>query len=147
MAQLLTSGPSANTVLHMLRIVFMGLLLAALVSPAWAGDSESFDPRQPFTQALSQRLLKSFLSQALAVLDEHIEISGSVNQDSSKGDRTQRLQFKFYPEGKSKSDEHITAEGWVGPSGDSRQEEFHFRFALPKPSTSEPTPNQFDQVL
>jgi hypothetical protein len=130
----------------MLRFTFIGLLLAALASPAWAGEPESFDPDQPFTQAFSQRLLQSFLNQALKAIDDHVEISSNLNLDSSRGDRTQRLRFKFYPEGKSKSGEHITAEGWFGPSWDLRQDEFHFRFALPK-SSSEPSSNRYDQVL
>ena len=130
----------------MLRIILIGLFVAVLASPTWAGEPESFDLDQPFTEALSQRLLKSLLSQALETLDEHVEISGNLDQDSSRSDRTQRLRFKFYPEGKSKSREHITAEGWFGPSRDSRQQEFHFRFALPKSST-EPSFDRLGQVL
>jgi hypothetical protein len=130
----------------MLRMTLISLFLAAVVLPAWAGESESFDPGQPFRQGLSQRLLKSFLNQALEAFDDHVEISSSLDRDSSQGGQTQRMWFKFYPEGKSKSDEHITAEGWFGPSGNSRQEEFHFRFALPK-SSIEPSSNRFDQVL
>jgi len=124
------------------RIVLTGLMLCAVASPVWAGEAESFDPDQPFTQALSQRWLKSALEQALDVLADHVEITGSLNPDAQQGDRQQRLAFKFYPEGKSKSDEHVAAEGWFGPSKDANRQEFHFRFALPKsspkPSTAWP---------
>lgn len=102
--------------------------------PALAAEPE-FDPEQPF-KGLGQRLLESFLGQALAELDEHFEMSGTL--DSAQKDKKQTLRFKFYPNGKSKSDEHIAAEGWFGPSPDSRQEEFHFRFTVPK-SLSEPS--------
>ena len=45
------------------------------------------------------------------------------------------LKFKFYPNGKSKFDDHIAAEGWIAPSQDSLQEEFHFLFTIPKTLT------------
>lgn len=99
-----------------------------------AGEPETFDPDQPFNQALSRRVLESLLGQALEALKDHVEISGSLDPDAAKGDREQRLRFKFYPEGKSKSGEYIAAEGWLGPSEDSRRQELHFRFTVPKSS-------------
>ncbi len=124
------------------------LLSLALVSatPVWAGEPEGFDPDQPFKQALSQRLLESLLDQALAALADHVEISGRLDSESAEADRKQTLRFKFYPEGKSKSDEHIAAEGWFSPSRDSRRQEFHFRFAMPKPP-AEPPQYRLDNVL
>ncbi|HKR80139.1 MAG TPA: hypothetical protein VJR69_10590 [Nitrospira sp.] len=109
-----------------------GAAFVAMVAaqPVWAAEPE-FDPDQPF-KGLGQRLLESFLGQALAALDDHLEMSGTVDPNAPQGDNKQTLRFKFYPNGKSKSDEHITAEGWFGPSTDSRQDEFHFRFAVPK---------------
>lgn len=106
------------------------------VQPAWAVAAE-FDPEQPFKGA-GQRLLESFLGQALAALDDHFELSGSLDSDARENDR-KTLRFKFYPNGKSKSNEHIAAEGWFGPSTDSRQDEFHFRFTVPKSLTESPS--------
>ena len=100
------------------------------VQPAWAVGPE-FDPDQPF-KGTGQRLLESFLGQALAALDDHFELSGSLGPDASPSDRKKTLRFRFYPNGKSKSNDHIAAEGWVGPSTDSHQDEFHFRFTIPK---------------
>lgn len=117
-------------------------ILAA--QPVWAAGPE-FDPDQPF-KGLGQRLLESFLGQALAALDDHLEMSGSVDSNAPQGDKKQTLRFKFYPNGKSKSDDHITAEGWFGPSTDSRQDEFHFRFAVPK-SLTEPLSALPENVL
>ena len=116
---------------------FMAILAA---QPVWAGPE--FDPEQPF-KGLGQQLLESFLGQALAALDDHFEMSGALDP---KGDKKQTLRFKFYPNGKSKSDDHITAEGWFGPSTDSRQDEFHFRFAVPK-SLTEPLSALPENVL
>lgn len=112
-----------------------GMAFVAILAghPVWAGGPE-FDPEQPF-KGLGQRFLESFLGQALAALDEHFEMSGSLDSNASQGDKKQALRFKFYPNGKSKSDDHVSAEGWFGPSADSRQDEFHFRFAVPKSLT------------
>ena len=122
------------------------VLVVALCTTAWAGESGGFDPDQPFKEAFSQRGLQSFLNQALAALEDHFEITGNLNPDSDAPDRTGKLQFKFYPEGKSKSNDHVTAEGWFGPSKDSLQDEFHFRFAVPK-SSSKPSAEPLSNVL
>jgi hypothetical protein len=127
---------------------WLGLItvfVVTLSTSAWAGESGGFDPDQPFKEALDHRWLKSLLNQAVEALEDHFEISGSLNPDS-EGDRTNKLQFKFYPEGKSKSKDHVTAEGWFGPSKDSHQEEFHFRFAVPK-SSHEASPEPMTNVL
>ena len=114
------------------------------VQPVWAAGPE-FDPEEPFKGG-GQRLLESFLGQALQALDEHFEMSGNFDTDAKPNDGKKSLRFKFYPNGKSKSQEHIAAEGWFGPSTDSRLDEFHFRFTVPK-SLSEPLSNQPENVL
>ena len=122
-------------------IAVLGLLA---VQPAWAAGPE-FDPEQPFKGA-GQRLLESFLGQALAALDDHFELSGTLDSDALGNDRKKTLRFKFYPNGKSKSNDHVAAEGWFGPSTDSRQDEFHFRFTFPKSLTESP-PDLPENVL
>jgi hypothetical protein len=110
-------------------LMVITVLVSGLCTTAWAGESGGFDPEQPFKDALNQRWLQSFL-----------------NPDSAEDDRTNKLQFRFYPEGKSKSNDHVTAEGWFGPSKDSLQDEFHFRFAVPK-SSSKPSAEPLSNVL
>ena len=127
-------------------LIVITVLVSALCTTAWAGESGGFDPEQPFKDAFNQRSLQSFLNQALEALEDHFEITGNLNPDSGEGDRTNKLQFKFYPEGKSKSNDHVTAEGWFGPSKDSLQDEFHFRFAVPK-SSSKPSAEPLSNVL
>jgi hypothetical protein len=122
------------------------LLVALAVAPTRSHAVEPFDPEQPFNQAIAKNLLRSFLNQALDVLDEHFEMSGSLNPDGKQRDQPQHLKFRFYPEGKSKSRESITAEGWVDQSPDSSQQDFHFRFSLPK-SPEKNVPPQFEPVL
>lgn len=120
---------------------FVGMLA---VQPVWAAEPE-FDPEQPFKGA-GQKLLESFLGQALQALDDHFEMSGSLDPDAGKSEQKKTLRFKFYPNGKSKSKEHIAAEGWFGPSTDARQDEFHFRFSIPK-SLTDSVSEQPENVL
>jgi hypothetical protein len=119
-----------------------GFVVMLAAQPVCAAE---FDPEQPF-KGLGQRLLESFLGQALAALDDHLEMSGTLDPNAPQADKKQTLRFKFYPNGKSKSDEHIAGEGWFGPSTDSRQDEFHFRFAVPK-SLTEPLSLPPENVL
>ena len=119
-------------------------LMMVAVQPVCAGELE-FDPDQPF-KGMGERLFESFLSQALQALDDHFEMSGNMNPDSREGDRKRTLRFKFYPNGKSKSNEHVAAEGSFGPSKDSREDEFHFRFSIPK-SLTQPLAERPENVL
>jgi hypothetical protein len=122
-------------------VMLIGILA---VQPASATGAE-FDPEQPFKGA-GQRLLESFLGQALQALDDHFELSGNFDSDAPAADRKKTLRFKFYPNGKSKSKDHVAAEGWFGPSTDARQDEFHFRFTVPK-SLTEKLPDLPENVL
>jgi hypothetical protein len=100
--------------------------------PLWAAEAEQFNPDQPFEQALTTNLLRSLLNQALDRLEDHVEISGSLNPDISKSDKRGHWRFKLYPEGKSKSDQHFSAEGWFHDSPEVGQQDWHFRFKLPE---------------
>jgi hypothetical protein len=113
------------------------LLVVVAMIPVESRAAELFDSEEPFNQAITKNLLRSFLNQALDVLDDHLEVTGSLNPREKQGNRQQYLKFRFYPEGKSKSNESMTAEGWVDQAPDSSQQDFHFRFSLPKPA-----PNQ-----
>jgi hypothetical protein len=63
---------------------------------------------------------------------------GKLDSDDVKGDRQGRLQFKFYPEGKSKSDQHLDAEGWFHVAPEAGQHDWHFRYSLPKDRKNSP---------
>jgi len=115
-----------------------------MAGPAWAAEVEPFNPDAPF-QELSTSLLRSLLNQALDSLEDYVEITGKLDPDDMKGDRQGRLQFKFYPEGKSKSDEHLTAEGWFRVAPEGGQHDWHFRFMLPKDRKNSPL--QFEKPL
>src|SRR5689334_9411540 len=101
-------------IMRMNWLAAAALMAILAAQPVLAAEPE-FDPEQPF-KGVGQRLLESFLGQALAALDDHFEMSGSLDPNAAQTDKKQALRFKFYPNGKSKSDDHITAEGWFGPS-------------------------------
>ncbi len=95
---------------------------------------------------MTQNLLRSWLHQALDMLDEHVEITGSLVPGETGGDRRNHLRFKFFPEGKSKSQDSYTAEGWIERSPDGHQEGLQFRFKQPD-SSPQGSSLQFEPVL
>ena len=122
------------------------ILFFLLMTPlAWAGETPSFDPEQPFQQGFATGALRSLLNEALDALEDHLEITGNIVPDDVKGDRQGRLQFKFYPEGKSKSDQHVAAEGWFHFAPEGGPQDLHFRFTLPKDRKN--IPLQFEEPL
>jgi hypothetical protein len=129
----------------MLRAIVFGFFLMFMAAPAWAAEVEPFNPEAPFQQGLTTSLLRSLLSQAFDQLEDHIEILGKLDPDDVTGNRQGRLQFNFYPEGKSKSDEHIGAESWARVAPDGGQHDWHFKFMLPKDQKHAPL--QFQEPL
>ena len=121
------------------------LFLMFAAGPVWAAETEPFNPDAPFQQGLTTSLLRSLLNQGFDRLEDHIEFMGKLDDDNVKGDRQGRLQFKFYPEGKSKSDQHVAAEGWFRVAPEGEQHDWHFRFTLPKDRKNPPL--QFEEPL
>ena len=116
----------------MIRAVAIVFFLLCTSSPVWAAEVEPFNPEVPFQQGLTTGLLRSLLNEAFDRLEDHVEIMGKLDPDDVKGDRKGRLRFKFYPEGKSKSNEHLGAEGSFRVAPDGGQQDWHFKFTLPK---------------
>jgi hypothetical protein len=123
----------------MFRTAAAVLVLLCTTAPVWAVEPEPFDPDQPFRRVLTTSLLRSLLDEALDRLEDHIEIRGNMDSaDDGKGDHRGYFQLRFYPEGRSQSDEHLTAEGWVHSWPEAGQQDWHLRFRLPtdRPRTS-----------
>ena len=129
----------------MVRAVAIAFFLMCTSAPVWAAATEPFNPEAPFQQGLSTSLLRSLLNQAFDRLEGHIEIMGKLDSGDVKGNQQGRVQFKFYPEGKSKSDEHLAAEGWFHVAPGGGQHDWHFRFTLPKDRKH--TPLRFEEPL
>jgi len=106
-------------------------LLGAL--PVWA-ETPSFDPDQPFHQAFSSQMLRTWVNQALDVLEDHVQISGDLSNSGGRGDQQGRFELKLYPKGKSQSHDHVKAEGWFHVSPEAGRQDFHLRFERPENS-------------
>ena len=115
----------------MVRAIAVGFFLICTAGPVWATEAEPFNPDAPFQQGLTTNLLCSLLNQAIDGLENHLEIMGKLDSGDVKGDRQGHVQFKFYPEGKSKSDQHLGAEGWFHVTPEGGQQDWHFKFTLP----------------
>ena len=122
----------------MVWVIAAGLFVICTAGPVGAAEVEPFNPDAPFEQGLAPRLLRSLLDHAFDSLDDHIEVMGKLDSGDVKGDRQGRVQFKFYPEGKSKSDQHLAAEGWFQVSPEGGQHDWHFHFSLPKDRKNSP---------
>ena len=129
----------------MVWAIVVGVSLICTAGPVWAAEAEPFNQDAPFQQELTTSLLRSLLNQAFDRLEDHIEIMGTLDSDDGKGDRQGHLQLKIYPEGKSKSDEHVAAEGWFHVTPEGGQQDWHFRFTLPKDRKNSPL--QFEELL
>ncbi len=122
----------------MTRVRIGGCLLLVLLSisaQAWA-ESPSFDPDQPFTRGWSTHQLRSWLNRALDALEDHVDITAGADGQ----DQRRRFEFKFYPKGKSQSDEHVGAEGWFRRSPNGDRQDFHLRFHRSHDSAARPAP-------
>jgi len=130
----------------MQKSLFAVLLFLGMTVPAWAGEAVPFDPEQPFQEALSNNLLRSFLNQALDQLENHLEISGDVTPGETTNERRGHLRLKFYPEGKARSDQPLTAEGWFHLAPDDTVRDFSLRFRNPE-NPSGNALRQLDDVM
>jgi hypothetical protein len=120
------------------------IVFSILLLPALAVAAEPFDPEQPFREAATQNVLRSFLNHAMDVLEDHLEITGNFNPEDEQGRQRRHLKLRFYPEGKSNPDVSITAEGWFDLVPGSGQQDFHLRFSLPKPPAEHPSSHRED---
>ncbi len=116
----------------MVRACAIALFLICLAAPVWATEAESFDPDEPFKEAMTASALRLLLNQALDRFEDYVEISGNLHSNETKGNRGKHLRFKFYPEGKAKSDQHFTAEGWFRSLPESGQYDWRFQFNQPE---------------
>ena len=113
-------------------------VLAAPADTLDTPDSiESFDPPTP-------NRLRSLYDQALAALQEYIEIEGRLPQDGETQARGGEFRLKVFPQGKSRSQEHLSAEGSFRLSPDPGQQEFSLRF---KSSKRPPAPQPSGDII
>ena len=85
-----------------------------------------------FAKTTPEKFLHGLLDQALATMQDYIEVEGSLPSPDTRPSGECRL--KLFPQGKSHSQEHVTAEGSFHLSPDADQQEFTLRFKSSKPS-------------
>ena len=121
----------------MVGVLLILLLLAA--APAYAVDDHTLLSMGAGRVASDlpakttpEKFLHGLLDHALATLQEYVEVEGSLPSQESR--RAGEFHLKLFPQGKSHSQEHVTAEGSFNLSPDSDQQEFTLRFKSSKPS-------------
>lgn len=113
-ALLLTATPLSAANDHALAVEDPGLSVA----------NEAFDKTMP------ESLLRGLFEQALATLQEYVEVEGTL--PSHEPQRTGEFRLKIFPQGKSLSQDHLSAEGSFHLAPDAEQQEFTLRFKSSK---------------
>lgn len=130
--------------------VFLALLilLTTQFQVAAAADRSAPEVNQLFDHVIPKGLLRDLYNQALSTFHEYIELEGSLPGEGSPQQHQQypgEFRLKLFPQGKSRSEEHLSAEGSYRLAPDSDQREFTLRFKSTKKSPRPVTPN--DEVI
>lgn len=114
--------------------LFLVLMLSA--APAWSGDAtlEHLPRADVFRFDLDSGLatLREWMTMADRLVKEHVDLRGEFQSGRSEEERSGRLQFKFYPKGRSQSHEAVEAETMF-KSQDGR---FSFQFQFREPEVT-----------
>ena len=135
-----------------MKTLFAGFLVLLLAAPVLAGetarisDEDTFDFDQPFDAAAGKHFLRSLLNRALDVMEDHVEWTGRVRDGAHRGDREGRFEFRLYPQGKSRSEEHVGAEGSFRFSPKAGDNELSLRFKSSKDSPVSTTADPADYL-
>lgn len=118
----------------MTRLLIATLLYVAPLLLAQEGHAAPRDVPRPleavesFEGTTPDSLLRGLYDQALGALQEYIEIEGSLPEDGETQARGGEFRLKVFPQGKSRSQEYLSAEGSFRLSPDPGQQEFSLRF-------------------
>ncbi|HJR76255.1 MAG TPA: hypothetical protein VJ805_04750 [Nitrospiraceae bacterium] len=132
-----------------MKALLTGLILMLLAVPVRAGetrlssDDDTLNFDLPFEQAINKQVLRSLLNQAIDAVEDHLELNGKLRNGDQAGDREGRFELRLYPRGKSRSDEHVGAEGSFRFSPEAGNHELSLRFKSSKPSSRAPDPADF----
>ncbi len=124
----------------MWRVIMLTACLLSLSFPttglyaASDDDLRKSDRSTACTGLMPNQLLCDLYRQALATLQDHLEINGRLPSEDSTGPRTGAFAFKFFPQGKSRSQDHLSAEGSFSLSPETDQPELTLRFKSSKRS-------------
>ena len=128
----------------MVAIVLTALLIAA--TPAFAADDRPLSAldlgrlaNDLIDRTKPEKLLHELFDQALATVREYVEVEGKL--PAMESGRSGEFRLKLFPQGKSHSQEHLSAEGSFSLSPEADQPEFTLRFKSSKPSQNSVPPS------
>lgn len=105
------------------------------VEPGIAAPGEDLhrpDQLESFEQVLPGTFFRGLFDRALSTLQEYVEVEGTLPQDDPSQRQAGEFRLKLFPQGKSRSQEHVTAEGSFRFAPDGDQREFTLRFKSSK---------------
>lgn len=82
--------------------------------------------------------LKGLLSMADLYVNEYFDIDAQMHPGSPEAKSWGKLHFKFYPKGRSQSEEGVDADTWF--KSDNGEWSFHFNLRDPQQNLSESSP-------
>ena len=131
----------------LIATVFMtvSMLVTAEVHVVVAAERQDQQAIELFNHVIPQDLLRNLYSQALSTLQEYIEVEGNLPGEGSSQQQAGEFRLKLFPHGKSRSQEHLSAEGSFRLSPDADQQEFSLRFKSSRTPLSPPLAN--DDVI
>ena len=119
----------------MIALLLIGLLLATAPSAA-AQEPRPFGTDlerlagELWDKTTAEKMLRGLFDQALATIQDHLEVEGDLPSEGTGP--AGNFRMKLFPLGKSRSQEHVTAEGSFNLSPDAEQQ-LNLRFKSSKP--------------
>ncbi len=121
------------------------LLLTTEVRVAAAADRPAPEANELLEQVVPNGLLRDLYNQALSTLQEYVELEGHLPGEGSSRQQAGEFRLKLFPQGKSRSQEHVSAEGSYRLAPEDGQREFTLRFKSSGNSRHPSLPN--DDVI
>ncbi|MGC3972830.1 MAG: hypothetical protein QM771_00400 [Nitrospira sp.] len=121
------------------------ILVTTQVHVAAAADGQGPHVSELFDQVVPKQMFRDLYNQALSTLQDYIELEGNLPSADSSQQRGGEFRFKLFPRGKSRSQEHLSAEGSFRLSPEADQPEFTLRFKSSKNAPPPSRPN--DDVI
>lgn len=127
-------------------ITFLAALILPMAESAVAAAADDHVPEasESYERIIPNGFFRDLYSQALSSLHEYIELEGNLPGTGSSTPQAGEFRLKLFPQGKSRSREHLSAEGSYHLAPDSGQREFTLRF---KSSNNPPSSLPNDDVI
>ena len=115
------------------------------VHPATAAEGQGPQASDWFDHLIPKNALRHLYNQALSTVQEYVEVEGKLPGKGSSQQQAGEFRLKLFPQGKSRSQEHMSAEGSFRRSPDTDQQEFTLRFKSSR--TPQPPPLANNDVI